>query len=106
MKVLGITSEGYSDAYIVQVSHSELARVFEKGYRDELPKLKVGQEVNLAEAPDFRNAIKRACESMEAAYKAFSVNSPALLKFAAMVRDLPDKRAGADGEPVNDGGQQ
>jgi hypothetical protein len=102
MKVLGITSEGYSDAYIVQVSHAELARVFEKGYRDELPKLKVGQEVNLAEAPDFRNAIKRACEDMEAAYKSFSVNSPALLKFAAMVRDLPDQAAGADGEPAQE----
>jgi len=99
MKVLGLTSEGYSDAYIVQVTHDELARVFEKGYRDELKKLKVGQEVNLAEAPDFRHAIKRACESMESAYKAFSVNSPALLKFAAMVRDLPD-------QPAADGAQQ
>lgn len=100
MKVLGLTREGYSDAYIVQVSHDELARVFQKGYRDELEKLKVGQEVNLAEAPDFRNAIKRACESMESAYKAFAVNSPALLKFAAMVRDLPDQPTG--GEPVQE----
>ena len=103
MKVLGITREGYSPAYIVEVSHAELERVFEKGYRDELKKLQVGQEVNLAEAPDFRNAIKRACESMESAYKAFSVNSPALLKFAAMVRDLPDHPAAEGAQSIQEG---
>lgn len=102
MKVLGITRDGYSSAYIVEVSHSELERVFEKGYRDELPNLAVGQEVNLAEAPDFRDAIKRACEAMEAAYKSFAVNSPALLKFAAMVRDLPNQPAREGGEPVQE----
>jgi hypothetical protein len=89
MKVIGLVSDGYSPKYIVEIDHDELQRVFAKGYRDELPKLKVGQVMNLAEAPDFRDSIKRTCEAMESAYKSFSVNSPALLKFAAMVRDLP-----------------
>jgi hypothetical protein len=93
MKVLGITNEGYNAAYIVEVTHSELAAVFEKGYRDDLPKLKVGDVMNLAEAPSFRNEIKSVCERMEAAYKAFAINSPALLKFAEMVRELPDAAA-------------
>lgn len=97
MKVLGLTSEGYDPVYIVQVSHSELSKVFAKGYRDELPKLKVGQEVNLAEAPCFRDEIKSACERMESAYKAFAINSPALLKFAAMVRELPAESPGDTG---------
>ena len=98
MKVLGHTSEGYDPVYIVQVSHSELTKVFSKGYRDELPQLKVGQEVNLAEAPCFRDEIKSVCERMEAAYKAFTINSPALLKFAAMVRDLPAEAQKSTGD--------
>jgi hypothetical protein len=101
MKVIGLTQEGYSDAYIVQVTHAELERVFEKGYQNNLPRLKVGEELNLAAAPDFRNAIKRACDQMEAAYKSFAINSPTLLQFAAMVRDLPEQPKAEESRPAN-----
>lgn len=94
MKVIGIVKDGSYDAsYIVEVSHQELSRLFEKGYRDELPKLKVGQEMNLAEAADFRDQIKRACESMKGSHEQFVKASEVMNQFVALVAAKPGPAA-------------
>lgn len=90
MKVLGKSS---GDTYIVQVSHTELEKVFEK-YYGKLNKLDAGVEMNLAEGYDFRDDIKRACNEMRDAMKTFDSKLMTMLRFAEMVGALPDEEKG------------
>lgn len=90
MRVLGLTEvdEGYSKqpAYIVVIAEDELKMVANKaGYREEFPKLKVGDEYPIAEGFNFRAEIKRATEAMVAAYQSFQKSSETMSRFAALM---------------------
>jgi hypothetical protein len=91
MKVLGITeTEGsyYTKkrAYIVQITHDELAKVADKaGYRDDFPELKAGQDYPIDEGYDFRREIVDAVKQMQAAHEKFSAAAATMARFASLV---------------------
>ena len=89
MKVIGKTQEDSGD-YIAIVSHIELEKLFDKYYGN-LPRMKVGDAVDLGAGYNFRRDIKSVCEKMESATKAFHDAQATMLKFAVMVGQLPDE---------------
>lgn len=91
MKIIG---KANSDTYLVQVSHTELEKVFDK-YYGKLPKLEVGQELDLGEGYNFRSDIQEACREMTGAMKAFDSKRLTMLRFAEMVGALPEQEGGA-----------
>ncbi len=84
MKVLGLAG---GKTYLVEVSHNELEKVFDK-YYGKLPELKVGSVVDLGEGYEFRSDIKRACDQMADAMKAFDSKRLTMLRFAEMIGGL------------------
>lgn len=84
MKVIGLKNR---DNYIVEVSHTELEKVFDKYYNN-LPRLSVGDVINLEDGYDFRSDIKDACGKMVEAVKGFDERRNSLLKFATLVAGL------------------
>ena len=88
MKVLGLVNH---DVYLVQVSHTELEKVFDK-YYGKLDKLRVGNELDLGAGYNFRDDIKHACGEMRDAMKAFDSKRLSLLRFAELVGELPDEK--------------
>jgi len=90
MKILGLVN---NDTYLVQVSHTEIEKVFNKYYNN-LDKLKVGDELDLGAGYGFREDIKHACNEMRNAMKAFEANRMTLMRFANMVAELPDEQEG------------
>ena len=90
MKVLGISdATSYDRRYVVEVTHAELAKVFNKGVRDDLPALKVGQDLNLGEGYDFRNEVRSVCSQFTTSHQRFVDASGTLSSFARMVASLP-----------------
>lgn len=88
MKVIGNASEG---KYIVEVSHSEIEKVFDKYYKNEsIKRLVPGQELNLGEGHDFRGDIRSACQSLSDAMTSFDTKRKVLMNFAEMVLKLPE----------------
>lgn len=87
MKVLGLINpdSNYQREYIVQVSHSELAAAFEKGYGNELPCLKVGTELNLAFIPEQRQRIEAATRAMSTGYAEFVKAAPVMADLARVL---------------------
>lgn len=91
MKVLGLTkipgATQYSDrdGYIIAVSHDELARAFERGYSNDLPALKVGDELNLATIPDQRERVVSATKKMQEAYEQFVKAAPVMAEVARVI---------------------
>ena len=94
MKVLGLTKVPMphypihgSDAYIVTITHDELAAAFERGYSNKLEPLKVGDEVSLASIPDQRARINAAMEAMQKGYEAFVKAAPVMADLARVIGD-------------------
>ena len=85
MIVIGMNDQGY----ICQVSHAELEKLADKYYGN-LPKLKVGDTMDLGAGHNFRRDIKDACDGMTRAVTNFNVARKAMTKFAIMVATLPD----------------
>lgn len=90
MKVIGMAS---SDTYLVQVSHTELEKVFDK-YFGKLSQLKVGDEIDIGAGYNFRSDIQHACNEMRDAMKAFDSKRITMLRFAEMVGALPEEEKG------------
>lgn len=95
MKILGISEipspSGYGtqEAYIVQITRTELMKVANKAsYRDDdaFPRLKAGQEYQIAEGYDFRGEIVQACKAMVEAHEKFAQATQTMTRF---VRLLP-----------------
>ena len=86
MKVIGLVN---SSTYLVEVSHCEIEKVFDK-YYNKLEKLNVGDALDLGDGYNFRVDIKNACNEMRDAMKAFDSKRVTMLRFAEMVGDLPD----------------
>lgn len=59
MKVIGMGGDQWSSTYIVTLGHAEL-EMFLNLYYDKLPKLKVGDEVDLGRGYKFASEIKDA----------------------------------------------
>lgn len=96
MKVLGTTTvgEGYATkpAYIVVVTEYELQLVANKaGYREEIPKLKPGDDYPLAEGYNFRADIRKAVDDMTTAYSSFQKASQTMTSFAALISERDKK---------------
>lgn len=91
MKVLGIVNPSeYGRTYLVEVSHKELEKVFNKAaHGSAMAPLKVSEEVNLGKGYDFRNEIKYVCGQMTAAYENFTKASSTMTAFASMVAAIP-----------------
>ena len=85
MKVIGLTREGYNDAYIVQVTHNELSAALEKGYNNELERLKIGDELKLSDIPDQRGRIVSATNAMTEAYEKFVKAAPVMADVARVI---------------------
>lgn len=100
MKVLGITETdgGYytkKRAYIVQITHDELAKVADKaGYRDDFKELKPGDDYPIDEGHDFRREITEAVKHMQAAHEKFGAAASTMTRFASLIT------ARADAQPV------
>lgn len=93
MKVIGIADDG---EYICQVSHTEIEKLTDKYYGNLAGKLKPGSEMDLGAGYDFRNAIKKACDSLIEAERDFDSARKTIHKFAAMVASLPTPGQGED----------
>lgn len=88
MKVIGISSEGYSKSYVAIVTHDELRRLMDKaGYqrRNELAELKVGDVFDLGQGHNFRDQIVDATQKMAEAYERFAKVAPIAAEFAGIV---------------------
>lgn len=85
MIVIGTNDQGY----ICQVGHTELEKLTDKYYGN-LPKLKVGDAMDLGAGYNFRSDIKSACDGMTTAVKNFDAARMTMTKFAVMVSKLPD----------------
>lgn len=90
MKVLGITEvQGkYSKerAYIVQITHGEVAKVADKAaYRDDFKELKAGDDYPISEGHDFRREIIEAIQSMQSAHARFAESSATMARFVGLV---------------------
>lgn len=90
MKVIGMVG---NKEYLVQVSHTEIEKVFNKYYNN-LGELKVGDTLDLGDGYNFAADIKRACENMADAMKSFESKRMTMLRFAEMVGALPDENKG------------
>lgn len=86
MKIIGISKEGYDPTYIVEVSHSELQAAFEKGYSNELTKMKTGDSIDLRTIPNQRVRIVEATEKMQKAYEEFVKAAPAMTQLAMVIQ--------------------
>lgn len=86
MKIIGTVETGL---YICQVSHTELEKLTNKYYGN-LPKLEVGSTMDLGAGYDFRSDIQTACRNVIEANKSFGQTQDTLLKFAAMVAEMPE----------------
>lgn len=102
MKVIGLTkvpnqhyTSSQDDAYIVVVKHSELERAFEKGYRDELKKLGVGDELDLSSLPNQRERVIDATKAMQDAYEKFVKAAPVMAEVARVIGAAQQKEGGA-----------
>jgi hypothetical protein len=93
MKVLGISSEGYSSRYIVEITHDELKAAFDKGYNEKLVEitgrssetLRVGDELDLRTIPNQRVRIAAATEAMTKAYVEFVKAAPVMADIARVI---------------------
>lgn len=86
MKVLALVD---SDTYLVEVSHSEIEKVFDK-YYGKLDKLKVGAKIDLSEGYEFRTDIKAACRAMQEAMEKFDLKRETLFQFAELIAKQKD----------------
>lgn len=86
MKIIGMVENGL---YICQVSHTELEKLTDK-YYGKLPKLEVGSTMDLGAGYDFRSDIQKVCHNVIEATKSFGQTQHTLLKFAAMVTEIPE----------------
>lgn len=94
MKIIGITEigEGYHkrEAYIAIVSRDELKAVADKARyteNDTFPKLKVGDEHDIAAGHNFRGEIVQAIKDMDTAYTKFAKVAPLAAQFLGIVRE-------------------
>jgi hypothetical protein len=86
MKVIGKAAGG---TYIVEITHTEVEKVFDKYYGNLKP-LEVGATLDLGAGYDFRSEIRSACQGVIAADKQFSDARASLFRFAMMVSELPE----------------
>lgn len=92
MKIIGIQNDShYGRTYVAIVSHGEVNSVFDAAYGKEVPPLKVGDEINLADGARFRNEIKRTCESMTNALQNFKASAATMTEFTKLVATLPSE---------------
>jgi hypothetical protein len=91
MKVIGRTS-GPSGEYIAIVRHEELEKLTSK-YHGKLPKLEIGGEMDLGAGYNFRSDIRSAFAGMEKAMKDFECARATLIRFADLLRTLPEDDA-------------
>lgn len=84
MIIIGTNAQGY----ICQVGHTELEKLVDKYYGN-LPKLKVGDTMDLGAGYNFRSDIRSACQGMTTAATNFESARLAMTKFAIMVANLP-----------------
>jgi hypothetical protein len=91
MKVIGLTTltgqnkHITSDGYIVQLSHNELARAFERGYSNAMKPLNVGDELDLSSIPDQRGRVIEATKKMQEAYEQFVKAAPVMAEVARVI---------------------
>lgn len=90
MKVIGMVG---NKEYLVQISHTELEKVFNK-YYGKLEELKVGDTTDLGEGYNFASEIKSSCEKMADAMKSFESKRAVMLRFAEMVMALSEEDKG------------
>jgi hypothetical protein len=81
MKVIAKANDS---TYICEVSHDELEK-FLNQYYGKLPKLGVGQSVNLGQGYDFASRIETACRQMADAMKAFDDARKVMTAYAVAV---------------------
>lgn len=86
MIVIGKNDQGY----ICQVGHTELEKLTDKYYGN-LPKLNVGDTMDLGAGYNFRSDIKSACDGMTKAVTNFDAARLTMTKFAAMVAGLNEE---------------
>jgi len=81
MKIIGeITGE----EFICQISKAEIEKVLGL-YYGKMPRVKVGDSINLGDGYDYKNDIQRACQSMEDTMKNFERCRSTLSNFANMI---------------------
>ena len=93
MKVIGYsqdpsTSYGGKQSYIAIVTHDEICAVMDKSSyssKEAIPRLKVGEDFNLAMGHSFRREITEAIRQMTTAYEKFSKVAPIAAEFAGIV---------------------
>ena len=96
MKVIGYSQDpsGYgSKSYIAIVSHDEICAVLNKARytgKEEVPPLKVGEDLNLAQGYNFRAEITEATRKMTEAYEKFAKVAPIAAEFAGIVAAKAD----------------
>lgn len=83
MKIIGEAGPGH---YVAIVSHDEIEKVFNKFY-GKLPRIKVGEHIQLSLGYNYRGEIKDACQSMQDSMKAFERARATLQQFAVMVAE-------------------
>ena len=83
MKIIG---EANRDHYVAIVSKDEIEKAFNKFY-GQMPAIKVGDTIDLAQGYDFRGEIQRVCGSMQDSMKAFDRARATLQQFAVMVAE-------------------
>lgn len=81
MKVIAKANDS---TYICEVSHTELEKFLNKYYGD-LPKLPVGDSVNLGQGYDFAARIESACNRMAEAMKAFEEARKVMTSYAVAI---------------------
>ena len=89
MKIIGIQD---SKTYLAIVEKVEIEKVFDK-YYGKFGDVKVGDVIELSAGYNFRDDIKRACNDMTQAFKAFEKAQSTLLRFASMVQSLESDNA-------------
>lgn len=94
MKVLGLSGDGYTRTYIVEISHNEISKVMNKSNYgdDKIPELKANTEFDIGAGYDFRNEIVRAVTSMEQAHKNFAAATTTMTKFIATLPKESDSQ--------------
>ena len=91
MKVIAKVSES---RYLCEVSHDELEKFFNKYYGN-LPKLNVGQEVDLGQGYNFAARIESACKSMIDASKEFGRAQSVMTDYAMAIARSSGQEGGA-----------
>ena len=84
MRIIGMQD---STTYLAIVEKVEIEKVFDK-YFGKFGEVKVGDVIELSDGYNFREEIKRACNDMTQAFKAFEKAQSTLLRFAGMEQNL------------------